>query len=59
MAHALAKQVVAEGVETRAARLLREWDCDAIQGYLLSQPLPVAEFARRVHAPPAEERPAA
>ena len=60
MVHALNKQVVAEGVETAAQlRLLREWNCDAIQGYYLSKPLPAGDFARRVHAPPAEERPAA
>jgi len=60
MVHALKKQVVAEGVETaEQLRLLREWNCDAIQGYYLSKPLPSSEFARRVHAPPTEARPAA
>jgi EAL domain-containing protein (putative c-di-GMP-specific phosphodiesterase class I) len=60
MVHALNKQVVAEGVETaEQLRLLREWNCDAIQGYYLSKPLPAGDFARRVHAPPAEARPAA
>src|SRR5690606_34084735 len=40
MAHTLNLKVVAEGVEhgTQLA-LLRELDCDFIQGYLLSKPL--------------------
>ncbi len=38
--------VVAEGVETSAqARALRNLGCDQIQGYLLSRPMPGAEFA--------------
>ncbi len=45
MAHALGMRVVAEGVETEHARLLlREYGCDAIQGYVLSRPLPAAEL---------------
>jgi diguanylate cyclase len=38
--------VVAEGVETLAqAQILRELDCDEMQGYLLSRPLPPHELA--------------
>lgn len=44
MAHALGKEVVAEGVE-RVEQLdfLRERGCDIAQGFYLAQPLPVAE----------------
>ena len=45
LAHALKLKVVAEGVETEAqARLLRELDCDEMQGYLFSMPVPSAIF---------------
>ncbi|MFZ2392908.1 sensor domain-containing protein [Rhodoferax sp.] len=45
LAHALKLKVVAEGVETEAqARLLRELDCDEMQGYLFSRPVPAAIF---------------
>jgi diguanylate cyclase (GGDEF)-like protein len=43
MAHALDKQVVAEGVETlEQLDFLRERGCDVAQGYYLARPLPVA-----------------
>ncbi len=48
MAHSLALEVIAEGVETQA-----QWDilaglgCDVVQGYLVSRPLPHDEFAER------------
>ena len=46
MSHALGKSVIAEGVETdEQLALLRKLDCDEIQGYLVSKPLPAAEFA--------------
>lgn len=42
MAHSLGMKVIAEGVETRAQfNFLREHQCDAMQGYLISRPLPV------------------
>jgi len=45
MAHNLNLQVVAEGVETKAEfNIIRALKCDKTQGYLLSHPLPVAEF---------------
>jgi EAL domain-containing protein (putative c-di-GMP-specific phosphodiesterase class I) len=41
MAHALGKQVVAEGVETEEQmRFLRERSCDLAQGFYLSRPQP-------------------
>jgi EAL domain-containing protein (putative c-di-GMP-specific phosphodiesterase class I) len=47
MAHALDKQVVAEGVETKnQMALLARMKCDHIQGYHYSRPLPPAEFAQ-------------
>ncbi len=46
LAHNLNLKVVAEGVETDAQRyfLAAVHRCDLIQGYLVSRPLPVAEF---------------
>jgi len=45
MAHSLKMVVVAEGVEEDAQMsLLRRMGCDAIQGYLISRPVPEAEF---------------
>ncbi|MGO1460876.1 MAG: EAL domain-containing protein [Marinobacter sp.] len=42
MCHSLGYSVVAEGVENEAvANLLKGMGCDMIQGYLLSQPLPL------------------
>ena len=43
MAHALDKQVVAEGVETiEQLDFLRERGCDVAQGYFLARPLPAS-----------------
>jgi len=45
LAHNLGLSVVAEGVETDEQKsLLQTLNCDVIQGYLLSQPLPVKEL---------------
>jgi len=45
MAHNLGLEVVAEGVETKTElEIIRALECDKTQGYLLSHPLPVAEF---------------
>ena len=45
LAHALGMTVVAEGVETiEQLRLLQEVDCDEIQGYLFSRPVPADQF---------------
>ena len=45
LSHILNLSVVAEGVETEnQARQLREMDCDIIQGYYFSKPLPTQEI---------------
>jgi diguanylate cyclase (GGDEF)-like protein len=46
LGHNLGLTVIAEGVETEAQRsLLRNWQCDEMQGYYYSRPLPpVAAF---------------
>ncbi|MEX6501077.1 putative bifunctional diguanylate cyclase/phosphodiesterase [Pseudomonas zhanjiangensis] len=45
MSHSLRLKVVAEGVETpQQLAFLREHDCDFIQGFLLSPPLPLAQL---------------
>jgi len=50
MAHSLGLEVVAEGVETDLQwRFLAENQCDLIQGYVLSRPLPAREFEEFCH----------
>ncbi len=45
MGHALKLKVVAEGVETvEQMQLLRDFDCDVMQGYLLGKPMPLDEL---------------
>lgn len=47
MSHSLNLRVIAEGVETEEQQVfLREQGCDFLQGYLLSHPVPSAEFER-------------
>ena len=47
MVHGLELEVVAEGVETQAQMdFLKEQRCDEIQGYLISRPVPAAQFAQ-------------
>jgi len=47
LAHSLKLDVIAEGVETaEQLGFLRAQDCDVIQGYFLSRPLPVDRFER-------------
>jgi diguanylate cyclase (GGDEF)-like protein/PAS domain S-box-containing protein len=44
LAHSLSLKVVAEGVENIAQlRELEQYDCDEIQGYYISRPLPAAD----------------
>jgi len=53
LAHSLKLKVVAEGVETKEqSRLLRLLNCDEMQGYLFSKPLPGEIFETRFLAPP-------
>ncbi|KAI2687537.1 bifunctional diguanylate cyclase/phosphodiesterase [Pseudomonas sp. TNT3] len=45
MAHTLHLQVVTEGVETlEQYEFLERYDCDFVQGYLLSRPVPLTEL---------------
>ncbi len=47
MAHALDLEVVAEGVENqRQLDFMRDFECDFVQGYFFSKPLPAEEYAR-------------
>jgi EAL domain-containing protein (putative c-di-GMP-specific phosphodiesterase class I) len=56
LAHSLKLKVVAEGVETEEqSRLLRLLDCDEMQGFLFSKPVPRGLFETRYLAPPAAE----
>ncbi len=49
LAHGLGLEVVAEGVETKEQyEFLKESDCDMIQGYLISKPLPMPEAERLI-----------
>jgi diguanylate cyclase (GGDEF)-like protein/PAS domain S-box-containing protein len=53
LAHSLKLKVVAEGVETEEqARLLRLLNCDEMQGYLFSKPVPREIFETRFLARP-------
>jgi EAL domain-containing protein (putative c-di-GMP-specific phosphodiesterase class I) len=54
LAHSLKLKVVAEGVETKEQRrLLHLLDCDEMQGFLFSKPLPGEVFEARYLALPA------
>jgi diguanylate cyclase (GGDEF)-like protein/PAS domain S-box-containing protein len=45
LAHGLRLRVVAEGVESEdQRRLLLDWGCDEIQGYLVGRPMPAEDF---------------
>jgi diguanylate cyclase (GGDEF)-like protein/PAS domain S-box-containing protein len=49
MAHSLNLQVVAEGVENiDQLTLLKSYDCDEVQGFLFSKPLPADDFIKFV-----------
>jgi diguanylate cyclase (GGDEF)-like protein len=52
MGRELRLHVVAEGVETQAElEKMREYGCDAVQGFLFSKPLPPAELRQRMRVP--------
>ncbi|WIY24317.1 bifunctional diguanylate cyclase/phosphodiesterase [Parasedimentitalea psychrophila] len=45
MGHSLSKSVICEGVETEEqASLLRQFNCDMLQGYLFSRPVPLSDL---------------
>ena len=47
LSHQLKMSVIAEGVETKEQlQVLQKYNCNTIQGYLFSKPLPAAEFAK-------------
>ena len=52
LAHSLKLKVVAEGVETEEqSRLLRLLNCDELQGFIFSRPMPSAQLETRWLAP--------
>jgi diguanylate cyclase (GGDEF)-like protein len=58
MAHNLNLKVIAEGVETaEQLAFLRDHACDAIQGYLVSRPVPAEEITPELLARPLVPRP--
>ncbi|MBS1143760.1 MAG: signaling protein [Proteobacteria bacterium] len=58
LAHSLRMTVVAEGVETEAQReTLARLECDWLQGYLFSKPLPAEVVETRMLAPKRRKRP--
>jgi EAL domain-containing protein (putative c-di-GMP-specific phosphodiesterase class I) len=53
MARELKLKVIAEGVaNTEQLEFLRKHRCDQVQGYLISQPVPVADLERLLRAEP-------
>ena len=45
MAHQMGLEVVAEGVETEEQlEILRDWNCEYVQGYLLAKPMPLTNL---------------
>lgn len=47
LGHSLGLEVIAEGVETaEQAAYLRQLQCDVMQGYLISHPMPAADITR-------------
>jgi diguanylate cyclase (GGDEF)-like protein len=59
LAHELAKEVIAEGVETaEQAALLADMGCDFLQGYLFSKPMPAAEAGEYLRRRPEPAVPA-
>uniref|UniRef100_UPI003562E016 EAL domain-containing protein n=1 Tax=Pontibacterium sp. TaxID=2036026 RepID=UPI003562E016 len=51
MAHNLNLKVVAEGVETdEQYKFIKHYNCDLVQGYLFSKPVPLNELALMINA---------
>jgi EAL domain-containing protein (putative c-di-GMP-specific phosphodiesterase class I) len=47
----LVMEVVAEGVETKGQRAaLEEMDCDLLQGFLISHPIPAKKMTKKLKA---------
>ena len=47
LSHYLKMDVIAEGVETtEQLQVLQEYNCNMMQGYLYSKPLPADQFAK-------------
>jgi EAL domain-containing protein (putative c-di-GMP-specific phosphodiesterase class I) len=48
MAHSLNMKTIAEGVETEEQlQILRHLDCDMVQGFLFSKPIPPEDLAAK------------
>lgn len=46
--HNLQMQLIVEGVETREQfDILKQLDCDGLQGYLIDRPIPIPEFEQK------------
>jgi diguanylate cyclase len=51
LARSIGMITVAEGVETtEVLELLKEWECDRIQGYLFAKPMPAEELTEFLNA---------
>jgi diguanylate cyclase (GGDEF)-like protein len=58
LAHSMEKTVVAEGVETaEQLRVLQDYDCDHVQGFLFSRPLPTEELTELLSGQPSGPAP--
>jgi len=53
LGHNLGLKVVAEGVETQEAQeMLQNFDCDEMQGYYFSRPIPADAVTKYLKTPP-------
>jgi len=51
MAYEIGVEIIAEGVETREqAEYLLSLNCEQMQGYYFSRPIPVAEYAKLIYS---------